>query len=265
MRAPFSLLHFSQALFIYIRDSRARTLSREARFNWLFRPTIPARQSGMTKVRDGLLLGKKTILKSDYLPACQNKSVNPRIEITIRFAPFSILVIDIFRYCREFRLSSLLLLIHLVVLAFFSMFTASLCQPPLGYETFLTTSELTKPAIKFKFFGLVLGRNRLLRVSINIDCIVVPCFSIFTYVNLPFMAGNIHKWETICSTWFGQSFHQHGSTCYFCMLISLLYIGWTFQFMFIYVSDQGMKRLNVDQMEEDLRGDVLMEASRFIS
>ena len=35
--------------------------------------------------------------------------------------------------------------------------------------------------------------------------------------------------------------------------------------MFIYVSDQGMKRLNVDQMEEDLRGDVLMEASRFIS
>uniref|UniRef100_M4FCR7 FBD domain-containing protein n=1 Tax=Brassica campestris TaxID=3711 RepID=M4FCR7_BRACM len=34
----------------------------------------------MTKVRDGLLLGKKTILKSDYLPACQNKSVNPRIE-----------------------------------------------------------------------------------------------------------------------------------------------------------------------------------------
>ena len=118
----------------------------------------------MTKVRDGLLLGKKTILKSDYLPACQNKSVNPRIEITIRFAPFSILVIDIFRYCREFRLSSLLLVIHLVVLAFFRlalcMFTASLCQPPLGYETFLTTSELTKPAIKFKFFGLVLGRNR---------------------------------------------------------------------------------------------------------
>jgi len=164
VRAPFSLLHFSQALFIYIRDSRARTLSREARFNWLFRPTIPARQSGMTKVRDGLLLGKKTILKSDYLPACQNKSVNPRIEITIRFAPFSILVIDIFRYCREFRLSSLLLVIDLVVLAFFRlalcMFTASLCQPPLGYETFLTTSELTKPAIKFKFFGLVLGRNR---------------------------------------------------------------------------------------------------------
>ncbi|KAG5415110.1 hypothetical protein IGI04_002677 [Brassica rapa subsp. trilocularis] len=34
----------------------------------------------MTKVRDGLLLGKKMILKSDYLPACQNKSVNPRIE-----------------------------------------------------------------------------------------------------------------------------------------------------------------------------------------
>lgn len=31
--------------------------------------------------------------------------------------------------------------------------------------------------------------------------------------------------------------------------------------MFIYVSDQGMKMLNVDQMEEDLRGD----ASRFIS
>uniref|UniRef100_A0A0D3A8E6 Uncharacterized protein n=1 Tax=Brassica oleracea var. oleracea TaxID=109376 RepID=A0A0D3A8E6_BRAOL len=82
----------------------------------------------MTKVRDGLLLGKKTILKSDYLPACQNKSVNPRIEITIRLA--------------------------------LCMFTASLCQPPLGYETFLTTSELTKPAIKFKFFGLVLGRNR---------------------------------------------------------------------------------------------------------
>ena len=86
------------------------------------------------------------------------------LQITIRFAPFSILVIDIFRYCREFRLSSLLLVIHLVVLAFFRlalcMFTASLCQPPLGYETFLTTSELTKPAIKFKFFGLVLGRNR---------------------------------------------------------------------------------------------------------
>jgi len=32
------------------------------------------------KMRDGSVLGKKTILKSDHFPGCQNKRMTPQIE-----------------------------------------------------------------------------------------------------------------------------------------------------------------------------------------
>ncbi|CAN6916498.1 unnamed protein product [Brassica oleracea] len=133
----------------------------------------------MTKVRDGLLLGKKTILKSDYLPACQNKSVNPRIEITIRFAPFSILHV------------------HGV-----AMPTA------VGIRNLLDHIGAHKAS----------NQVQVLWISLREEPVI--------YINgKPYVLRDLDNPFT----------------------------------------NMGMKRLNVDQMEEDLRGDVLMEASRFIS
>ncbi|CAN6916516.1 unnamed protein product [Brassica oleracea var. botrytis] len=130
----------------------------------------------MTKVRDGLLLGKKTILKSDYLPACQNKSVNPRIEITIRFAPFSILHV------------------HGV-----AMPTA------VGIRNLLDHIGAHKAS----------NQVQVLWISLREEPVI--------YINgKPYVLRDLDNPFT----------------------------------------NMGMKRLNVDQMEEDLRGDVLMEASR---
>ncbi|KAH0902920.1 hypothetical protein HID58_042423 [Brassica napus] len=133
----------------------------------------------MTKVRDGLLLGKKTILKSDYLPACQNKSVNPRIEITIRFAPFSILHV------------------HGV-----AMPTA------VGIRNLLDHIGAHKAS----------NQVQVLWISLREEPVI--------YIN-----GKPYVLRDLDNPFTNMVVH-------------------------------GMKRLNVDQMEEDLRGDVLMEASR---
>lgn len=42
--------------------------------------SIPKEPEQVMKLRDGSVLGKKTILKSDHFPGCQNKRMTPQIE-----------------------------------------------------------------------------------------------------------------------------------------------------------------------------------------
>lgn len=42
--------------------------------------SIPKEPEQVMKLRDGSVLGKKTILKSDHFPGCQNKRMSPQIE-----------------------------------------------------------------------------------------------------------------------------------------------------------------------------------------
>lgn len=51
------------------------------------------------KLRDGSVLGKKTILKSDHFPGCQNKRMTPQIEgapnyrqVSLPFSDFDLLI-----------------------------------------------------------------------------------------------------------------------------------------------------------------------------
>uniref|UniRef100_A0A2P2MFN8 Paladin-like n=1 Tax=Rhizophora mucronata TaxID=61149 RepID=A0A2P2MFN8_RHIMU len=41
---------------------------------------IPKEPEQVMKLRGGSVLGKKTILKSDHFPGCQNKRLNPQID-----------------------------------------------------------------------------------------------------------------------------------------------------------------------------------------
>ncbi|CAN6916500.1 unnamed protein product [Brassica oleracea var. botrytis] len=132
----------------------------------------------MTKVRDGLLLGKKTILKSDYLPACQNKSVNPRIESAPNY-----------HQARSLH-------VHGV-----AMPTA------VGIRNLLDHIGAHKASNQVQVLWISLREEPVTQIYIN-----------------------------------GKSYVLRDLDNPF--------------------TNMGMKRLNVDQMEEDLRGDVLMEASR---
>lgn len=42
--------------------------------------SIPKEPEEVMKLRGGSVLGKKTILKSDHFPGCQNKRLRPNIE-----------------------------------------------------------------------------------------------------------------------------------------------------------------------------------------
>lgn len=42
--------------------------------------SIPKEPEQVMKQRDGSVLGKKTILKSDHFPGCQNKRLSPQID-----------------------------------------------------------------------------------------------------------------------------------------------------------------------------------------
>lgn len=42
--------------------------------------SIPKEPEQVMKLRDGSVLGKKTILKSDHFPGCQNKRMSPQID-----------------------------------------------------------------------------------------------------------------------------------------------------------------------------------------
>lgn len=42
--------------------------------------SIPKEPEQVMKQRDGSVLGKKTILKSDHFPGCQNKRLSPHID-----------------------------------------------------------------------------------------------------------------------------------------------------------------------------------------
>ena len=41
---------------------------------------IPKEPEQVMKMRGGCVLGKKTILKSDHFPGCQNKRLSPQID-----------------------------------------------------------------------------------------------------------------------------------------------------------------------------------------
>ncbi|XWS31929.1 hypothetical protein CRYUN_Cryun23aG0117900 [Craigia yunnanensis] len=47
--------------------------------------SIPKEQEQVMKVRGGSVLGKRTILKSDHFPGCQNKRLSPQIDGALNY------------------------------------------------------------------------------------------------------------------------------------------------------------------------------------
>ncbi|KAM1659201.1 hypothetical protein ACFXTN_043278 [Malus domestica] len=127
--------------------------------------SIPKEPEQVMKLRGGSVLGKKTILKSDHFPGCQNKRLSPHIDGAPNY--------------RQADSQH----VHGVAI-----------QQSVESRMFLTILELNKlMGSEHKFFGLTFARSRLASPQVSADVVLEDEYTVTTAIDGHKLSVNPHS------------------------------------------------------------------------